>query len=309
MLHHALSPHMIQPQALQYATEVADTGSLRMAAQKFNVAPSVISRQIAHLERDFGVEIFERTSRGMVPTPSGRIVLDFLAETAIRMEKMRSDVNDLTGLKRGVVRLAVVEALASDFLAQLLLDFGVSNPGIEFRVTVCGTHEIADQVVGEKADIGLAFNVLSRDDLILQGRLAQPLQLICNPKHRLAAQETVSLSVLDGVRAALPVRSFGIRYLIDQAALNANIALSIVYEADSLAMLKALVRRSDLISFMPPLTFAHEVETGVLRAIDLTDQASRQASIDLITARRHPLSSAARAFLAATLDRMRRYPA
>ena len=295
----------MQSPPLNYVTEVARTGSLRLAAQKFDVAPSVISRQIANLERDLGIEIFERSSRGMLPTPAGKIVLNYFDETAVRLEKMRADIHDITGLRRGMVRLAVVEALASDFLAQLLADFGVVNPGIEFRITVCGTHDIVDHVASAKADIGLAFDVLSRDDLILQGRLPQPLQLICSPTHRLASQDVVSLSALDGVRAALPIRTFGIRYLIDQAALNAGIKLSIAYEADSLAMLKAIVRRSDLISFMPPLTFAHEVELGVLCAVDLTDEASRHASIDIVTARGLPLSSAARAFLAATLQRIR----
>jgi hypothetical protein len=165
-------------------------------------------------------------------------------------------------------------------------------------------------VVSGKADIGLAFNVLNRDDLILQGRVHQPLQLICNPQHVLAHEKLVPLSALDGARAALPTRSFGIRYLIDQAAIAANISMKVAYESDSLAMLKAMVRRSDrLISFMPPLTFAHELEMGVLRAVDLSDAAAQHASIDVVTARQQALSVAARAFLALVLARIHRPPA
>lgn len=296
---------MMQPQALKYFAEVAQSGSLRLAAQKFNVAPSAISRQIANLERDLGLALFEPSSRGMVMTPSGRIVLQFMSETEARLVQMRSDIDDLSALRRGTVRLAVVEAAASDFLPRLLVDFGAMAPGIEFHVSVCGTHEIADRIAGESADIGMAFNVLNRDDLVLQGRIRQPLQLVCSPGHRLASRPSVSLAELDGVRAALPVRTFGIRYLIDQAALQAGISLSIACESDSLQLLKAIVRHSDVVSFMPPLTFAHEAELGVLRGIDLLDNASEHASIDIITSRKHALSSAARVFLAALLKRVR----
>ena len=296
----------MQPQALAFFSEVARTGSLRVAAQKLNLAPSAISRQIANLERELGLPLFDRSSRGMITTPSGQILLRFIAETETRLVQMRSEMDDLSALKRGRVRLAVVEAVAGDFLAQLLTEFGTIAPGVEFQVSVRGTHEIADHIASEEADIGIAFNVLSRDDLVLQGRIPQPLQLICRPRHKFASSKSLSLAELDGARVALPTRSFGIRYLVDQAALQAGITLSITCETDSLQMIKSMVQRSDVVSFMPPLTFANEVERKALCGVDLLDSAFEHASIDIVTSRKHALSAAARVFLAELLKKVRR---
>lgn len=295
----------MQPQALAYFSEVARTGSIRLAAQKFNQAPSAISRQIANLERDLGLGLFERSSRGMACTPSGQILQRFIAETETRLVQLRAEIDDLSALRRGTVRLAVVEAAAGDFLAQIISDFGVEAPGIDFHVRVCGTHQIADHIAAEDADIGIAFNILNRDDLVLQGRMRQPLQLICRPGHPLASSASLSFEELDGMPVALPVKSFGIRYLIDRAAAEADVTLSVCCETDSLQMIKATVRRSDVISFMPPLTFAHEVEEGTLCGIGLSDVTFEHASIDIVTLRKHVLPSAARAFLGALLKKVR----
>jgi len=292
----------MQSQVLAYFAEVARSCSIRTAAQKFNIAPSAVSRQIAALERELGLTLFERSARGMEPTAAGRIVLDFIAETEVRLVQMRSEIDDLTALQHGTVRLAAVEAVASDFLPQLMIEFRTLAPGIGMHLRVLGTHQIADAIASKEAEIGLAFNVLDRDDLVLQGRIRQPLKLVCRTGHLLASRETISIADLEGIDVALPTRSFGIRYLIEQAALRNGVQQSVVFETDSLQAIKSFVSKSDVVSFMPPMTFAHEASVHTLCGVSVSDSASEQASIDIITSRKHGLSTAGQAFLA-TLQR------
>ncbi|MFW7344823.1 MAG: LysR family transcriptional regulator [Pigmentiphaga sp.] len=288
---------MLQPQALRYFAEVVRTGSLRRASELFFVAPSAISRQIVNLEQELGAPLFERSPRGMLPTEAGRMLFEFVRDSDHRIERIRSDLHDLTDLRRGTVRLAVIEAVTGDFLPALMTRFSAEYPGIDFHVEVCGTHQIADRVVGESAEIGLAFDVLSREDLVLQGRLAQPLQVICRPSHPLARRKSLRMADLAGERMVLPDETFGTRYLIDHAAMRAGVTLSVHCVANSLQLLKTLVAGSDVISCMPPLTFAHEEAAGLLAGVPVSDKSCRQASLDIITARHHKLSAAARAFL------------
>lgn len=65
----ALSLHGI---ALRYFVEVARTGSISDASARLHVAVSAISRQIARLESDLGVALFERRPRGMSLSEIGR---------------------------------------------------------------------------------------------------------------------------------------------------------------------------------------------------------------------------------------------
>ena len=57
---------------LKYAVEVEKTGSITKAAQNFYMNQPHLSKIIRELERDLGCPIFDRTSRGMVPTGAGK---------------------------------------------------------------------------------------------------------------------------------------------------------------------------------------------------------------------------------------------
>lgn len=296
---------MIQSQAVVYFSEVVSTGSLRKAAENLLITPSAISRQIAQLEDELGAPLFYRSSRGMVLTDAGNALLRFAEENSSSILKLRTTIDGLGNLSRGSVRLAVVEATTSDFLPTLLTEFSREHPNIHFEVRVCGTQEIADHVSADRADVGLAFNVLNRDDLVLQGRMAQPLHIICRPGHPLATNHAMSIRDLGDTAVALPDRSFGIRYLVDQAADREKVSLNVRYEADSLQLIKKIVSRSDVVGFMPPLTFENERSAGVLSAIQLSDVPSERSTLDVVTSRYRNPSAAARAFLTGILSRIR----
>ncbi|WFU12883.1 LysR family transcriptional regulator (plasmid) [Rhizobium sp. CB3090] len=296
---------MIQSQAVVYFSEVVSTGSLRKAAENLLITPSAISRQIAQLEDELGAPLFYRSSRGMVLTDAGNALLRFAEENSSSILKLRTTIDGLGNLTRGSVRLAVVEATTSDFLPTLLAEFSREHPNIHFEVRVCGTQEIADHVSADRADVGLAFNVLSRDDLVLQGRMVQPLHIICRPGHPLATNHAMSIRDLGETAVALPDRSFGIRYLVDQAAEREKVGLNVRYEADSLQLIKKIVSRSDVVGFMPPLTFENERSAGALSAVQLLDVPSERSTLDIVTSRYRNPSAAARAFLSGILMRIK----
>lgn len=293
---------MLQPQALQYFAEVATSGSLRQASETFYVAPSAISRQISNLEQEIGQALFERSSRGMKLTEAGEVLLQYVRESEVRIGLFRAEIEDIGQLRRGSVRIAAVEATTSTFLPSLLGKFSAEHPQIRFQVGIYGTHQVASQVAEGNADIGLAFNTAGREDLILQARIRQPLQMICRPGHALANRQSIAMADLQGARLALPDRSFGIRSIIDNAADAASISLDIVYETDSLELVKSIVRGSDIVSFMPPLTFAADHEAGSLCSVPLSDPDSTRGSLDIITPHHRKLPRSAQKFLEMLLE-------
>ncbi|WP_321948247.1 LysR family transcriptional regulator [Paraburkholderia sp. J10-1] len=296
---------MIQPQSLRYFAEVARTGSLRQASEAFFVAPSAISKQISNLEKELGATLFDRSPRGAILTAAGQLLLDYVTANTRNVEKLRAAMDDLSSLRHGVVRVALVEAAVQSFIPALITEFSGAHPGIAVHLDVCGTAQIVDALVGQRAEIGMAFNVLNRDDIKLHGRSVQPLQMICGPEHRLAGKTSVSMSELADARIALPTRTFGIRYLIERAAERAKVELHVAFEANSLQAIKNIVGQSDTVSFMPPLTLVQEIDRRWLRAIPLDDPDSRSATIDVITSRGRQLSVAAQRFLELLLRRLR----
>lgn len=287
----------MQTQALEYFAEIARSGSLRQASETFDIVPSAVSRHIAQLEHQLGLQLFERHTRGMTLTEAGKVLLTHVDQHERQLDALRHQLDDLSALRRGSVRLAVVEAVAHRFLPSAIADFSRHHPGIEFQVSVCGTNEVAERLLSSTAEIAMAFNSPSRDDLMLQARIAQPLQLVCAAGHALLGLGAVSMAQLDGIPVALPDRSFGIRRLVDRAQDAAGVRFKIMLESDSLQLIKNVVSATSLVTFMPPMTFTREQANGSLHAIDLPDATFARASIDVITARGHGMSQAARQFL------------
>ncbi|GGO40931.1 LysR family transcriptional regulator [Streptomyces lasiicapitis] len=85
----------------EYALAVAEEGSVTAAAELLHVAQPSVSQQIRGLERDLGVQLFDRTPTGLVPTAVGRAFLRE-AEVAVRAARRatataRAGSDDLVG--------------------------------------------------------------------------------------------------------------------------------------------------------------------------------------------------------------------
>lgn len=299
---------VLHPQALRLFAGVARSGSLRLAADTVATVPSAISRRMTQIESQLGVVLFHRSSRGMTLTEAGAALLEHVEESERRADALRQRLSDLTELRIGTVRLAVVEGVTSEFLPQVIAKYRRVHPGIEFRTTVCGTSDIPELLLSRRCEIALSFNAPSRDDLILQARLPQPLQLVCATDHPLRGGRPLLMKSLDGTACALPAKNFGIRRLIDKAAAKAGIRLRVMLETDSLQLIKNTVAATDLVSFMPPITFARELTIGSLAAIDIKGAAFERASIEVLTSRGQLLSQAGKSFLGHLVEAARKGP-
>ena len=79
---------------LKYAIEVAKTGSINKAAERLYMAQPNLSRAIRDLESSLGISIFDRTPKGMIPTPDGEKLLSY-------GEKLLRQMNEIENMFRG----------------------------------------------------------------------------------------------------------------------------------------------------------------------------------------------------------------
>jgi DNA-binding transcriptional LysR family regulator len=147
---------MLNP-ALHYFAEVVECGSIRLAADRLQIAPSAISRQIMQLESELGVTLLFRNRSGVALTEPGRRVLEYIVSARRDTEQLRSALDDLSGLRRGRVVLATVEAMIGRVLPHAISAFSNKYPGIELEVRILGTHQVSEAVIRENADIGIAL--------------------------------------------------------------------------------------------------------------------------------------------------------
>ena len=105
---------------IRYFDEVARQGSIRKAADRLNVAPSAVNRQILKLEDELGAPLFERGKSEVTITPVGERIVEqaqkVLEETARIREIAQSGRNQLAG----VLRLGVIYTVGPYLLPDLI---------------------------------------------------------------------------------------------------------------------------------------------------------------------------------------------
>src|SRR5271168_5095749 len=96
---------------LRYFLAVARIGSIRRASEELHISASAIDRQILLGEEQLGVRLFERHRSGLRLTTAGEFLLNAARKWTREFEAVCVGLEDLRGLRRGVVRLAIIEAL------------------------------------------------------------------------------------------------------------------------------------------------------------------------------------------------------
>ncbi|WP_183043375.1 LysR family transcriptional regulator [Alicycliphilus denitrificans] len=290
---------------LKYFLAVAKTGSIRLASEELFVAPSAVSRQMKALEEDLGIPLFERSAQGMRLTSAGEVFASTARSIVRQMERARSEMDDLRGLKRGHVTIYAVEGVVSEFLFPLLASFNQRFPNISFEIQVTGTDDVLAALIEDRGDIGLAFNPEASPEILQIRQTDHPVVAVALPNHPVVGAESLRVAELAQHVLGLPDRTFGVRRLLDEAMARDHVQNQPFLQVNSIEMAKAFVRSGMGLTVLPEFAVKVETERKEFASIRLKDQRCElSATLVLCTHRNRHLSAAARRVLGVLNDAM-----
>lgn len=283
--------------SLRYFFETAKTGSIRQAAEHIHVAPSAVSRQIAKLEHELGTHLFERRSNGVKLTPAGKLLARQVQSTVRDLMRVRGQIDELNGLRRGEITVYCIEGLIDSLLPRVMAQFNRRYPEIKFSITVASTDRIVDALVCDDADIGIALNAPPRAELSICGSWEEPLKAIVAPCHPLSSRSAITLEELSGYPAALPDTSFGVRRLVDRILHRAGVEPKVLVTTNSILTTTCVARQGIAYTLMPLFALERDYAANTLLAIPLTNRGLEPARVDICVHKNRPLPLAAKEFL------------
>ncbi|MCT4656046.1 MAG: LysR family transcriptional regulator [Cohaesibacter sp.] len=254
---------------LHYLDKVARVGSIRAAAEELSITPSALNRRILTIEEELGVEIFERHAAGVRLNLAGEIFLQHVRTQLADMERVRSRIADLTGLRRGHINIACTREVVRYFLPSKIRTYRDQFPGVTFSIQLYERGEAEAALIDNSADIALVFEPIKLTEFQTVMSARQPIYTICSVNHPLAARNSVRLYEVLDYPCLLPSRPEGIRQVLDNAAAKAGLNLLPVVESNSLDLLQSLIRESDNLSFTIGVNLRPFLATQGLTAIKL----------------------------------------
>lgn len=209
----------MQLHQLTYALAVAEERSFTRAADRLHLAQPSLSRQVRLLERELGVLLFNRgPGRGsVVLTADGDALLPFIRRVLADVEATGAEARALSGMAAGRLSIGATPSLITSVLAPALVAFHESHPGIDLLVIEAGSHQLVPQLASGEVDLALVVEPVTDPLVSTTPLFDDPLVLAVAPRHRLAAQRSVTVRDLD----ALPLVMFREGYDLREVTLAA----------------------------------------------------------------------------------------
>ena len=215
---------------LNYVDEVARTGSIRKAAERLNVTASAVNRRIADLESELGTLLFDRKPRGVRLTAAGEVFVHYLRGQNGEVERMKSQIEDLKGLRRGTVRIACSQALALDFLPRRIGEFRKTHPFVSFDLKVADHDWAMAALAAYEVDLVLVFRPRFLAGFQPLMTLEQQLVAVMAKNHPLAGKKLLRLTDCAAYPVALPDRSIGGRQLLEEFSARTGLTFKLAAE-------------------------------------------------------------------------------
>ncbi|WP_346910940.1 LysR family transcriptional regulator [uncultured Roseibium sp.] len=279
-----------------YFQLVARLGSIRQASKVLNIAPSSISRVIKQLEDELGTPLFERVRQRLRLTSAGELLLYHVRESYVDLNKAVTEINDLSGLRRGTVTVATIESVARGLLPEALEAFWKRHPEITVDVKVTSSQEAANAVSDGSCDLGIAFDVRVPRNARRLTSIPLPLGLVVPPDNPLAERDELRTFDISGERLILSDTSLSLSMPVEEMFSGSVVEFSRRTRTNSIGLMIDLARRGLGAIMQTQVGVEREIATGDLCFIPLRDPKLQPRRLMLMSRAKSEISDAASAF-------------
>lgn len=275
---------------------VCEEGSFTRAAERENATQSGISQHVAAVERTLGVRLFDRSPRGIAPTPAGLRYYKRCVEAVGRLEHANAEAKSLAGEVSGDLRIGLMPTFTRAVLAPTLESFVPRHPDVRLHVVEGYSGLLTDMVLADDLDFavvpafegrrGLRARLLVRDrEMLLSGRA-----------YGLKPLAPVRLAERAPLKIVVPGPDNTRRRNLETYFQSHGVEIAAMLEMDAMIGTLEFVARTDWVTVLPSLISVNDVGRGDLVVNPITDPPLH-AEFVLIQPARRPLSVQARLFL------------
>lgn len=147
---------------LQTFVEVADAGGISPAALRLGLSKSIVSRRLARLEADLGVQLLSRSTRGAALTEAGVTFREYAARACAEIDLAKETIAP-TGELRGRLRVAAPLTFGPTHFAPVLAEMARRHP--KLQIQTCYTDQVVD-LIGEGYDCAIRVGYLQDSNLV-----------------------------------------------------------------------------------------------------------------------------------------------
>lgn len=209
-----LLPHVSLRQLQIFETVVRLDGFTR-AAKALNLSQPTVSMQVDKLSKTLGLGLMEQVGRKMHLTNAGREVYGLTQEILGRVGALGDLANELQGVVKGELRLAVITT-AAYFMPHLLGAFVEEHPEVQPRLTITNRAEVLERLRSNQDDLLIMGQVPDEIAVKAYPFIDNEMVVVAAPDHPLAGQRNLSLEQISAARFLVREPGSGTRKAVER---------------------------------------------------------------------------------------------
>lgn len=275
---------------------LADLGSLAKTADKLNLTSPAIHKHLKLLEDELGVRLYERTGRALRLTPAAHVLLPRIRNMLLEYDAAIQELEELKGLRRGLVRIGAGPTFSSYVLPALLEEFRRLHSEVELFVETGHTPQLLDDL--NKGALDLAIIVSSEFTAGVGLEIREEWEftfVLAAPPGQWARR--LRLAALQSQPFILYRKGSVMENLIDRYFATYQFHPRVVMRLDNAEAVKAMITAKLGVSLLPLWTVQREIKQGTLAQLRLHEPPLTGQLVLVVRQGSHP-PPAVQAFLA-----------
>jgi LysR family nitrogen assimilation transcriptional regulator len=265
--------------------KVIEAGNITRASEQLLVAQPALGLQIRLLERDLGVALLVRHSRGVAATAAGRLLYERATGIVQSVEETRRAVMALGASHCETVVLGLTPSIMNQVGPDLLIDARDQAPNVFISLVEEMSFALVEALERGELDLALAYEVPERQSLYRRPLLAEEILFVTAPGGPAAA--TIAFAEALRHDLVLAGERDPVRRIVQMEAERRGLPIKVSFEAQSISVMKSVVARGHAASFMPYGSAIDELRGGTLVARRVTDPTIRR-TLYMVRPSKHP---------------------
>jgi DNA-binding transcriptional LysR family regulator len=272
---------------------VARTGSFTRAAEELFVSQPAVSKHVASLEAELGVELVERGRRGAALTHPGRVLADYVLRAEALLANGRRALRAAAGEEAGTLAFAASGIPGTYLLPELVARFKHQHSSVEVLFELSTSGVALALVRAHRVELAIVGGMTVPPELELEPLLEDEVVLVGTPSHasgRLRARDLEALMWISREEGSAT------RAAVEAARWQAGLHPVRTLELPSWEAVKRVVAAGAGIAAISRYAIDNELGNGTLAVLDLPRWRLAR-TIAAVTARDVPLTPPAQRFL------------
>jgi DNA-binding transcriptional LysR family regulator len=287
---------------------VAEVGTVCKAAERLHVAQPALSRQIANLEDELGLKLFDRVGRRLVLTSEGDQLLNDCRGLLNYARALGEQAEVLRRGDVGVLRVSASPHLIEGIFPNFLRRYAARYPNVQVRLVdaAAGAEGFAMLERGEIHLMQTVVRAIAPDEQRFASHPLAPMEMLaaCHPKLSLGADGAVEIGRLASYPLLQATADFAMRRNFDAACRLAGFTPNNVLESRAPHALLAMAEAGYGVAIIPSALRIHRYRVRVLRVT--YRGRPLEEPLTILSDKRRPLSGYAKVFCEMLAEHVRK---